>query len=490
MTNSETEQASKMDKKDITEYKEEVLSNENQLTLFEAHILGFLGKHDLPTEGIFVSISERMNVFNNAEGVLAKINAQEKSNSIYLSKFLAAAASGLFDAALNYIWDETVLQLRKRVTQYDIDYFYDNAVGGDKRRNLKDESDLPKLDDSELIHGAREIGLISDLGYKHLDFIKYMRNWASAAHPNQNEITGLQLIAWFETCFKEVISLPLSTGAAQIKQLLESIKTSTLTLQEAKEISVFFDNLKTDQVQNFASGLFGIYTNSSSDISTKQNVAYLLPLIWTRVGEETRQGFGIKYAQFTANNYSKEKKSAKEFLQIVSAESYIPDELRIVEVESAINDLLVSHNGMNNFYSEVTFAKQLRRVIGEHSKVPRTLEKKYIYGLVNVFLTNAYGVSTGAEPIYLELLENLSPLQASFAVISFLEDDEIESKLQFKLCENKYRQLLDLLEPKIISEPVKDLIQEIRKISSGEMGNLKNNPGVRQGLVNLKVLLK
>jgi len=35
-----------------------------------------------------------------------------------------------------------------------------------------------------------------------------MRNWASAAHPNQNQITGLQLIGWFETCTKEVIALP------------------------------------------------------------------------------------------------------------------------------------------------------------------------------------------------------------------------------------------------------------------------------------------
>lgn len=47
-----------------------------------------------------------------------------------------------------------------------------------------------KLDDSELIQGADKIGLISDLGFRHLDYVKYMRNRASAAHPNQNQITG------------------------------------------------------------------------------------------------------------------------------------------------------------------------------------------------------------------------------------------------------------------------------------------------------------
>ncbi len=462
---------------------------EVQLKRFEKGLLSFLAEHDLPTTGIFVTIPERINVFKNTGGVLSKIDETEKKNSIYLSKFLAAAASGLFDAALNYIWDETVLQLRKRVAKYDLDYFYDNAVSGDKRSSLKDESDLTKLDDSELIHGAKEIGLISELGYKHLDFIKYMRNWASAAHPNQNEISGLQLIAWFETCFKEVISLPLSTIAAKIKQLLDSIKANALTKQEAEEVAVYFENLNQDQVQSFTSGLFGIYTNVLSDTTTKQNVAYLLPLIWDRVGEDTRQSFGLRYAHFTANNYLKEKRSSKEFLQIVGGESYIPDELRVVEVENAINDLIVAHNGFNNFYTEVTFAKQLRRVIGENPKIPKGLEKKYIFGLVNVFISNGNGVASGAEPIYLELLEKLSPLQSAFAVISFTESD-ISSKLQFNLCEKKYRQLLELLKPKIISIPVKDLILQIERFPTGNLDKLKDHQKIRGDIASLKILLK
>lgn len=33
-----------------------------------------------------------------------------------------------------------------------------------------------------------------------------MRNWASTAHPNQNELTGLQLIEWLETCMRSYIT--------------------------------------------------------------------------------------------------------------------------------------------------------------------------------------------------------------------------------------------------------------------------------------------
>jgi hypothetical protein len=112
------------------------------------------------------------------------------------------------------------MELRNRVLQYDLSYFYDQAIYAERRKQFKDESDLVKVSNSELIDGARKIEIISDVGYKHLDYINFMRNWASAAHPNQTEITGLQLIAMLETCIREVISLPPSSVAVRIKKLL------------------------------------------------------------------------------------------------------------------------------------------------------------------------------------------------------------------------------------------------------------------------------
>lgn len=144
----------------------------------------------MPTTQVLVQVSERFKVFSNVEGVVDKIDAEQKQRSIYISKFIAASAVGLFDAALNYMWDETIYELRRRVARYDLAYFYDAAVGSssEKRKKLDTEEDLVRIDDSELIQGSHEIGLISDLGFKHLDYVRYMRNWASAAHPNQNQI--------------------------------------------------------------------------------------------------------------------------------------------------------------------------------------------------------------------------------------------------------------------------------------------------------------
>jgi hypothetical protein len=140
-----------------------------QLREFEEGLLGFLNQQGLPTQSILVSVKERVRVFKNIEDVMALIGEEKKQQSIYISKFVAAAASGLFDAALNYLWDETISELRQRVAHYDLSYFYDNAVSPEKRKKLNDADDLNKLDDSELIRGAKEIGLISELGFRHLE---------------------------------------------------------------------------------------------------------------------------------------------------------------------------------------------------------------------------------------------------------------------------------------------------------------------------------
>lgn len=142
-----------------------------QIQKFESGLVGFLEQQGLPSAGIFVSVDERLTVFQNLNRVIRLVPSDDLGESIYISKFIASAATGLFDAALNYLWDETILQIRRRVKQYDIEYFYDNAVTGDRRNRLRDEDDLPKLDDYDLIRGAKEIGLISDLGFKHLEYI-------------------------------------------------------------------------------------------------------------------------------------------------------------------------------------------------------------------------------------------------------------------------------------------------------------------------------
>lgn len=45
---------------------------------------------------------------------------EERQRAYYLTKFTVAIAVGLFDGALNYLWDETISSLRRLVSRVDL----------------------------------------------------------------------------------------------------------------------------------------------------------------------------------------------------------------------------------------------------------------------------------------------------------------------------------------------------------------------------------
>ncbi|EFK06495.1 conserved hypothetical protein [delta proteobacterium NaphS2] len=458
-----------------------------QLQSFESGFLSVVESYGLPSKNIFVGVPERATVFKNVDGVLSNLAEEQKGSSVYLSKFLAATASGLFDAALNYLWDETIQEIRKRVIQYDVGYFFDNATHEEKRKRLHGPEDIVKLDDSELIQGARNIGLISELGFKHLDYIRYMRNWASAAHPNQNQLTGLQLISWLETCIKEVISLPLSNIVIEIRQLLGNIKENQLSENDAKQIAPFFINLTQQQTSNLASGFSGIYTDPNTTPQTRQNIHYLLPYLWERVDETTRQGFGVKYGKYVANNDREKASLARQFLEIVDGVAYIPDDLKAAEIESAIQNLLSAHRNFSNFYSEPAFARQLSSLIDHAGNLPVQVRNSYVIGLVEVFLTNGNGVAWNAEPYYIELINKFSQEEAIISLLSF-NVERIASRLQFPLCQEKYRQLITLIKGKISSPAALEVLEAIEGFG-GPFDKMRNDSRMKQKIRSMRAII-
>ncbi|EJL0364044.1 hypothetical protein NL254_004286, partial [Shigella boydii] len=66
-------------------------------TKFEGY-LSYLG---LPTENIIASLPERQIIEKNLPTFIDSLPAEVKRDARYLSKFVAGAAIGLFDASLN-----------------------------------------------------------------------------------------------------------------------------------------------------------------------------------------------------------------------------------------------------------------------------------------------------------------------------------------------------------------------------------------------------
>lgn len=422
------------------------------ISSFEGRMLDHVSALGLPQDGVLIDVPDRVTVLGNLAGAISALPNAYRARSMYLSKFALAVSAGLFDAALNYLWDETIGELRRRIIDYDLSYFFDLAVSDpEKRKDLKSPDDLTKLTDDELIRAAATVGFISPIGQKQLDVVRFMRNHASAAHPNQHELKPYQLLSYVETCIAEVIMLPESQTMVDTSRLLRNVRETKVSKSDAKSYAPLFANLRDDQVAALANGLFGIYVRADSVALARDNIRLLMPYLWPNIGERTRAAFGVKFARFKANLDNDQADLARELLETVGAASYLPEDVRAGEIDALVGRLLAVHEGMNNFYNEPPVARQLRDYIGDQI-VPDGVREKYVSVLTDVYLGRSSGTSFAANPIYVELLEKLSPEEAALALLE-VTGQNLAGTLAFHRPQAQFDRLLDILQPKLIGEP-------------------------------------
>src|SRR6266498_2283188 len=202
---------------------------ETSISSFNQPLAGYISKVGLPTENILAPIDERRKVLSGLETALAVLPLDERAKSYYLTKFTVAIAVGLFDGALNYLWNETISALRRLVSKVDLAYFLAVAATiSSRNKTFSSIDDLDQVADHDLLEACRRIGLLSDVNYNRLEHVNYMRNHASAAHPNENDLDGYEILSWLASCLKHAITAEPDHSVISMKQLLANIRAETI----------------------------------------------------------------------------------------------------------------------------------------------------------------------------------------------------------------------------------------------------------------------
>ena len=150
-------------------------------------------------------------------------------------------------------------------------------------------------------------------------------------------------------------------------------------------------------------------------------------------------------------------------------------------------DCISKYNLTNNFYNEPQFARQVQRLVGKQ-KVPPQLDQDYVISIVDVFLSNGYGVCWAANDIYKELIVRFSEKHAFIAVTSF-NIERISNKLNQSICSNKFKELLDLLKLNASNPALLEFIDFILQ-NKGPYSSLASETKVKQRVASLRVQYK
>lgn len=440
------------------DFNEDVSKINETMTNLDIQVNNVLNYLNLPTTDVVTEVREREYVYSNLLFVFGALE-ETPQNQLYLSRFVHACADGLFDAALNYLWNATVEVLRQKVIEYDIVYFYDLVYSDAKlRKNYKNESDITKVSESELLQGIKQMDFINATEYQQLLHINYMRNWSSAAHPTRVILDGPTLISYLNQCFKIVFNMKVSSFSLQISTLLRDIKSRRLDATELNTRRQIMTDLPRDKANGLIQGFFGIYTDDIVSQDTMENIHELAPTLWTVVDESVKTKIGLNYAQIKINGTTQESERAEAFLEVVKGKAYIPDVFRAAEIDSILEELQNAHKSGGNFYSEPVVVQQLILVTSNIGVgIPKEVKFKYVTTLVNCFLTNGFGEAWNAQPYYLDLINKFTKEEAELALLSFFEI-EINQKLNYSLCITKFKEMLEKIRSKFTGDQYSDFI--------------------------------
>lgn len=423
----------------------------------------YLDQVGLPTDNIIAATQERNVVAISLSGFLETIPAEVKREARYLSKFVGASSVGLFDAALNYLWNEVVLNLRKKASIYGIELFYDAAVGGKNRPSYKDESDLDGLKDSVLLDTCVKLELISEVVYRKLDHILTMRNEVAASHPNVESIGGYELMGWLQTCVKDVLQDRPSESAIRIRSLINNIKDRTTVVDDTTRdrFAAELKYLSLPHVHNLLIAFFGIFVAPDTDHVLRKNVSVFAPFLWSHSEDRVKYRVGAMIDGYRTNLDEQRQERGQEFLDVVDGKAFESLPARIVALQNLAIQLREAHYGRDNYYHEPQHMGDILSYCRRSTDIPKELLPTLIPIIMSCRLGRGLSYRDGVSPAGLPLYDQFLGLLDDSGIvqcINCLFGRELNPKLTNPICQKHLTSVLQILKSVAISERLKQAL--------------------------------
>ena len=418
-----------MDDKNVTTLVTKVDSTNVQTTLeqISTPLTEFVKYNGLPINNVLATNEEKSKLFMTFSSAIDSLPIEEREKSEYLTKFVIASAVGLFDGALNYLWNEIIKSLREKIVDYDLMYFYSIAEQINKNyKNLKKEEDLQFISDHDFLEIIRRIGLIDDIAFHSLDNINYLRNNASAAHPNVNELTGIKLSSLLEDGIKYAILSQPNHSMITIKKLFSNILKIEIPDDDFDAISDELIKLNEESLNDFAKSIFGLYCDPKTEEFVLKNVMEISRRIWSVLTAPTKYSIGAKFGVYRVNGDTVQKERVNNYLEIVDGLNYKDNDSIISELIDLLNQLRSVHFSFNNFYNEYSYARDIEKII-PNTGIPNSVKKLLVKTICLCYAGNGNGyfegVDENAVKIYEKLIEKFGNDEIKYLIMLFSDSE-------------------------------------------------------------------
>lgn len=436
-----------------------VVKNSAELIDPQAQMLvSFLKDVGLPSENIIADQHQRRVIGDNLDNIIRNLPADTKKDARYLSKFVIGAGFGLFDYSLNAVWNEVVINLRRKATVYGLDIFFDAAVGGSKAREYyTTEDDLASIKDSVLLDTCRKLELISDTTYKKLKHILDMRNDIGISHPNNYAINAFELLGWLQTCVSEVLNDNPTEAALQVQSFISNLRKQTVPLENAavQGIANRIAQLPSHLCGSLLRTLFGIYVAGDTDPTVRKNISLIAPALWAACKDDAKYKLGIVLEGYNVNLYQEKHALGEQFFAGVGGNPYRSQSERVIIVDELITELRDKHNGWDNFHHEPPVVAQLYSYNPEQGSILENLAQRLFKTVLMCRVGNGVNYNEGVSPggkRYYDAILALAGDKYTPHVMASLSDFEIRNRLGNATCRKHAKAALTIVKANVINQ--------------------------------------
>lgn len=366
-----------------------------------------------------------------------------------LARMCVAVSAGLFDGAINYVWNAAILNLRAKTRHFGLD-----VVAQILQKDFE-EKHLVELQDSQLLELCLKLNLLNEDGYFLLDQSRDVRNNFSAAHPTLGKINDAEFLVFLNRCVKYALGESSSPKGVDMGAFIAAVKGARFNEGQRKHWEGTLRGTHAAQRQVLIGMAHGIYCDPSMQEPARLNALDVCISLHDTLTAATKSDLLNRHSDYLAKGDEQRRAASQQFFEKLGLLTLLNHVEQHSIVMRAIDRLRNVHQSFNNFHNEPPFAERLLE-LSMQIQVPDSAKDAYVFTVVACYIGNGYGVSWSAEPPYEKMIRAFSPKEVATMIMAPSLDPTIGGRVKrLKICADRLKQALKLVDPATVPNAVK-----------------------------------
>lgn len=388
---------------------------------------------------LLASDDEIENAWESLPRLMKKIPPELRTEG--LARMCVAVSTGLFDSAINYIWNSSVIELRDKVKRFGL-----NVVEQVTDRSNFDEKVLLEMKDAELLTLCLKLNLITEDGYFFLDQCRDIRNNFSAAHPVVGQIDDNEFLSFVNRCAKYALGNENNPVGVDLQGFMKALKVGRFEIEQRKQWVKRVKNTHEAQRNLLLITLHGVYCDPDSNEKSRLNALDICSAIQEEFTPKNKEDLIDKHSEYAAKGDDKRHKASQQFFEKLKLLALLDETEWHTLISSTCKKLVSVHKAFDNFYNEPPFAERLLE-LSQQGEIPDTVKNSFVEAIVMCAIGNQWGTSDSAYVSYKKMVEGFSPSEIQIMLQLPERKGTISQRIKsYNRCKDKFADLVAALD--------------------------------------------